>query len=65
MGTCGFVGIIEIINAYKLGYGGSLALMITGIILLMVVLPAVLSWAFCLLFRKLNWIKPGDLKLPE
>ena len=65
MGTCGFVGIIEIINAYKLGYGGSLALMITGIILLMVVLPAVLSWAFCLLFRKLNWIKQGDLKLPE
>ena len=64
MGTCGFVGIIEIISAYK-SQGGNLALIITGIILLMVILPALLSWAFCLLFKKINWIKDGDMKLPE
>ncbi|MDE5755662.1 MAG: PTS sugar transporter subunit IIC [Clostridia bacterium] len=64
MGTCGFVGIIEIITAYK-SQGGNLGLVISGIILLMIVLPAVLSWAFCLLFRKIGWIKDGDMKLPE
>lgn len=64
MGTCGFVGIIEIITAYK-SQGGNLGLVITGIILLMLVLPALLSWAFCLLFRKIGWIKPNDMKLPE
>ncbi|MDE6870428.1 MAG: PTS sugar transporter subunit IIC, partial [Clostridia bacterium] len=64
MGTCGFVGIIEIISAYKT-QGGNLGLVISGIILLMIVLPAVLSWAFALLFRKLKWIKDGDMKLPE
>jgi hypothetical protein len=64
MGTCGFVGIIEIFTAYK-SQGGNLALIIIGVILLMIALPAVLSWAFCLLFRKVGWIKEGDLKLPE
>ncbi|MDE6605875.1 MAG: PTS sugar transporter subunit IIC [Clostridia bacterium] len=64
MGTCGFVGIIEIISAYK-SQGGNLGLVISGIILLMIVLPAVLSWAFALLFRKLKWIKDGDMKLPD
>ena len=64
MGTCGFVGIIEIISAYKT-QGGNLGLIISGIILLMIVLPAVLSWAFALLFRKLKCIKQGDMKLPE
>ena len=64
MGTCGFVGIIEIITAYK-SQGGNLALVITGIILLMIVLPAALSWAFCLLFKKIGWIKTNDMKLPE
>ncbi len=64
MGTCGFVGIIEIISAYK-SQGGNLGLVISGIILLMIVLPAVLSWAFCLLFIKVKWIKEGDMKLPE
>lgn len=64
MGTCGFVGIIEIISAYK-SQGGNLGLVVSGIILLTVVLPAVLSWAFCLLFKKLKWIKEGDMKLPD
>lgn len=64
MGTCGFVGIIDIITTTKAN-DGKMWLAILGIILLMVVLPALLSWLFCLLFRKINWIKPGDMKLPE
>lgn len=64
MGTCGFVGVIEIISAYK-SQGGNLTLVIIGIILLMFILPAALSFAFAALMRKLKWIKEGDLKLPE
>lgn len=64
MGTSGLVGVIDIINTTR-AQGGKIWLMVLGIILLMFVLPAVLSWAFCLLFRKINWIKPGDLKLPD
>ena len=64
MGTSGLVGVIDIINTTR-AQGGKIWLMVLGIILLMFVLPAVLSWAFCLLFRKINWIKEGDLKLPD
>ena len=28
-----------------------------------VVLPAILTWAFGLYFRKIGWIREGDLKL--
>ncbi|MDE7336983.1 MAG: PTS sugar transporter subunit IIC, partial [Clostridia bacterium] len=56
--------IIDIITTTK-AQGGKIWLMVIGVILLMIVLPALLSWLFCLLFRKINWIKPGDLKLPE
>ena len=34
-----------------------------GLFLVSFVLPAVLCWAFGLLFRKVGWIKEGDLKL--
>ena len=34
-----------------------------GLILISFVLPAVLSWAFGLFFRKIGWIKEGDLTL--
>ena len=27
------------------------------------VLPAILSWVFCEILRKMGWIKEGDLKL--
>ena len=36
-----------------------------GLILISFVLPAVLTWAFGLFFRKIGWIKPGDLTLPQ
>ena len=34
-----------------------------GLLLVCIVLPALLSWAFGLLFRRLGWIREGDLKL--
>ncbi len=73
MGTCGFVGQIGMITGW---YDPSEAALLhgaaaitpgvrewVGLILISFVLPAVLSWAFGLLFRKLGWIKEGDLTL--
>ncbi|MBR7181538.1 MAG: PTS sugar transporter subunit IIC, partial [Clostridia bacterium] len=34
-----------------------------GLVLVCFLLPAVISWALCLLLRKIGWIKEGDLKL--
>ena len=34
-----------------------------GLALIAIVLPAVLSWVFGLICRKLGWIKDGDMKL--
>ena len=34
-----------------------------GLVLICFVLPAILSWGFCEIERKLGWIKEGDLKL--
>ena len=36
-----------------------------GLVMICIILPAVLCWAIGLLFRKLQWIKEGDLVLPE
>lgn len=30
---------------------------------IVVVLPAILTWAFGLYFRKIGWIREGDLRL--
>jgi uncharacterized membrane protein len=35
-----------------------------GLVLICFVLPAVLTWAFGLILRKIGWIKENDLKLP-
>ena len=35
-----------------------------GLALVCIVLPAILTWAFGLLLRKIGWIKKDDLKLP-
>lgn len=58
MGTCGLVGPIGIISATPNG-----VLKWVGIILLCVVLPAVLSFAFNEILRKIGWIKTGDMKI--
>lgn len=60
MGTSGLVGLFSTVqNSTDISVG----MLVTGIILLMFVLPAVISWSVCLLLRKMNWIKDGDLKL--
>ncbi|MCF0199791.1 MAG: PTS sugar transporter subunit IIC [Bacteroidales bacterium] len=59
MGTCGLVGPIGIYTAMPEG-GANMWL---GIALVCFVLPAVLSWIFGLVLRKIGWIKEGDLKI--
>lgn len=73
MGTCGLVGQIGVITgwfspseaAQKMGAvaTGASAFDWIGLVLVSFVLPALLSWAFGLLFRKIGWIKDGDLTL--
>ncbi len=59
MGTCGLVGPIGIISASPTRD----AWFWVGLVLLCIVLPAVLSFLFDLLFRKIGWVKDGDQKL--
>lgn len=59
MGTCGLVGPIGVITAMPDG-GSSMWI---GIILLCLILPAILTYIFGEILRKLGWIKEGDLKL--
>ena len=60
MGTSGLVGVFGTIEA-----SSTLEpwVMILGIVLLMFVLPAVLSYVFSEIFKKIGWIKEGDQKL--
>lgn len=58
MGTCGMVGPIGVYTA--MGGGASMWL---GILAVCFLLPAVLTWIFGEILRKLQWIRPGDLKL--
>jgi hypothetical protein len=73
MGTCGLCGQIGVWTGWvapseKAIANGAVAITPTGwnwlgLILISFVLPAVLTWAFGLVFRKLGWIKENDLKL--
>ncbi len=73
MGTCGLVGQIGVITGWfepseKAIENGAAAItpgawQWIGLILISFVLPAVLTWAFGLIFRKIGWIKDGDLSL--
>lgn len=58
MGTCGLVGPIGVYTVME----GSTSMWI-GILLICFVLPAVLTYVFGVLLRKMEWIKNGDLKL--
>ena len=58
MGTCGLVGPIGVFTA--MGGGANMWL---GILMVCFVLPAVLTFIFGEILRKIGWIKPGDLKL--
>ncbi len=68
MGTCGLVGQIGIysgwVNDISTGVKTGITPMDwTGLVLLCFVLPALLSLAFNLAFRKLGWVKAGDMEL--
>lgn len=60
MGTSGLVGVFGVIDASA----GVPAWQITlSVALLIFILPAVLTFVFSELFRKIGWIKEGDQKL--
>jgi hypothetical protein len=75
MGTCGLCGPIGVWTGWldpveQAVQQGATALSPTafdwmGLILLCFVLPALLSWFFCEICRKLGWIREGDLTLPQ
>ena len=58
MGTCGLVGPIGVIDSTDMG-----VFEWVGLVLVCVVLPAVFSVIFNEIFRKLGWIKTGDMAL--
>lgn len=62
MGTCGLVGPIGVYTAMDGGPDGG-AMMWVGIIMVCLILPAVLTFLFGEMLRKIGWIKTGDLKL--
>ena len=68
MGTCGLVGQIGVYSGWVNDVATGVKAAITpfdwlGLILISFVLPAVLCWAFGLFFRRIGWIKEGDLTL--
>lgn len=70
MGTCGFVGQIGVYTGWVNDVANGTKAAITsfdwlGMALICFVLPAVLCPLIGLFFRKIGWIKPGDLTLPQ
>lgn len=75
MGTCGLVGQIGVISGWfqpsevAISHGAAAitpnALNWIGLVLICFVLPAVLCFAMGALFRKIGWIKEGDLSLEQ
>ena len=60
MGTSGLVGVFDLFKYTDMNASG-----IIGIILLMFVLPAAISFGVSELMRKKNFIKFGEQKLPD
>ena len=73
MGTCGLCGQLGVWTGWvapseQALANGAAAIVPTafdwaGLILISFILPAVLCWAFGIFFRKIGWIKEGDLAL--
>ncbi len=73
MGTCGLVGQIGVVTGWyepsevAIGHGAAAIqpgfVDWLGLVIICFVLPALLCWAFGKLFRKIGWIKDGDLAL--
>ena len=62
MGTSGLVGVFGTIEASA---GLNPVVMVVGIVLLLFVLPAIISFVCSEIFRKIGWIKFGDQKLEK
>ena len=60
MGTSGLVGQLGAITAMP---NVSLPILLSEILLMHFILPALLALLFDRLFRRLNLVKPGDMKL--
>ena len=75
MGTCGLVGQIGVVTGWYAPSEAALAHGCTainpgafewiGLICICFIFPAVLSWIFAQILRKIGWIKEGDLTLPQ
>ena len=75
MGTCGLCGPIGIWTGWVSPSQdalnqGAVGMVPTGfdwlgLVMICFVLPAVLTWVFGLLLRKIGWIREGDLTLPQ
>ena len=69
MGTCGMVGPIGVITGWFSPAAENAAAITptamdwTGLVLICIVLPAVLSMVFDRILRKIGWVKDGDMKL--
>ena len=68
MGTCGLCGQIGVWTGWVGDVASGAKAAITtmdwvGLVLICFILPAVLSLAFCMILRKIGWIKENDLKL--
>ena len=68
MGTCGMVGPIGVITGWYTPVADAAAVTPgamdwIGLILVCMVLPALLSWVFDLILRKIGWVNDGDMKL--
>ena len=68
MGTCGLVGQIGVYTGWLNDITAGAKTAVTamdwlGLVLICFVLPAVLSFVFDLIFRKIGWVKDGDMKI--
>ena len=68
MGTCGLVGQIGVYTGWLNDIAAGSKAAVTpmdwaGMLLICFVLPAVLSFVFDLIFRKIGWVKDGDMKI--
>ena len=68
MGTCGLVGQIGVYTGWVNDIAAGTKTAITamdwiGLVLICFVLPAILTWIFGQILRKIGWIKENDLKL--
>ena len=68
MGTCGMVGPIGVYTGWVNDVAAGAKAAITpmdwvAMALICFILPAVLTWIFGLFFRRIGWIKEGDLTL--